>query len=249
MPIKLFVTLAALASISGTNTLLSPSLHTGQEFTAVALIGFDNGQARNEVRALENVTVESIRGDLVEYGASSEMRGEKSTQKGFVNVRTLQHYDQEQRPKDSGDPTTLIYDPLYYGAPPAHLALGSTWRVKVSPWSMGPAGEQTVKVSAIDEGSKTISLDVAGSGNGLSKTQIDHPESLVVHMHGAAGPEVSTRLDVRGSVWHIHAKYRAGILQNIDIKVSSTELLPATSMSSKMSHTAVRTFKETVTSR
>lgn len=59
----------------------------------------------------------------------------------------------------------VFFNPFLWGKPPAKLKVGDHWQVSFDkPWELGPIGQQTVTVRAIDGG--TITLERRGEGNG-----------------------------------------------------------------------------------
>ncbi|MEA2721999.1 MAG: hypothetical protein QOJ39_3863, partial [Candidatus Eremiobacteraeota bacterium] len=60
-----------------------------------------------------------------------------------------------------------LYDAFFFGVPPEHIAVGTTWNVTLDrPWQFGPAGTATVKVGALDEQAHKVELRVTGTGSG-----------------------------------------------------------------------------------
>lgn len=64
------------------------------------------------------------------------------------------------------DASGLAYNPRLWGTPPGRLRVGQRWTVAIAtPWELGPAGRQTVTVTAYDAASRTVTLRREGWGD------------------------------------------------------------------------------------
>ncbi|HMA49554.1 MAG TPA: hypothetical protein VKP60_07360 [Magnetospirillaceae bacterium] len=67
----------------------------------------------------------------------------------------------------------LLFNPFLWGKPPAKLKVGDHWQVTLGqPWELGPAGQQTVTVLAIEGDAVTLERKGESSGplDGEAKT-------------------------------------------------------------------------------
>ena len=75
----------------------------------------------------------------------------------------------------STDASGLTMNPNLWGIPPKKLHAGQSWTVQVSvPWELGPPGQETITVVAVDAKRGLVSMKREGSGQGNSADDIKH---------------------------------------------------------------------------
>jgi hypothetical protein len=71
------------------------------------------------------------------------------------------------------DASGVSINPLFWGAPKGKLHVGQVWEVEITtPWELGPAGKQVVKVVSIDPSNESITLEREGEGEGDALNEI-----------------------------------------------------------------------------
>ena len=105
------------------------------------------------------------------------------------------------------DASGLAYNPWLWGTPPSGLHVGQSWHVQIpAPWELGPSGDQTVKVVAIDQRNGEATLERFGEAEGIFDQ--DPP---VISMK-SAGKTVSFAVTPGRARWNGWARFRRGIV-------------------------------------
>lgn len=174
-PVHLLPTLLAALSLPAapaTAPALTPGFHVGARLgnvfsrtIAIHAPGFDDVVHRVSGTAVYRVTDASpARPRLrIDYDYDGRPAGSGSVElpdDGATNC-----FNGQCSPNT--DASGLAYNPRLWGRPPARLHVGQRWTVDIAgPWELGPAGQQTVTVVALDPASHTVTLQRQGSGDG-----------------------------------------------------------------------------------
>src|SRR5271154_4338279 len=102
--------------------------------------------------------------------------GDESQQIDTATLAQVRLLDTTPVPID--DASGLAFNPFLWGRPPAHLAVGTRWKVSIArPWEIGPAGTKEVRVVSLQPETGTVTLARTGQGAG--------PFESDTHNHGA----------------------------------------------------------------
>jgi hypothetical protein len=125
------------------------------------------------------------------------------------------------------DGSSILYNRMMLGRPPAKLVVGTSWKATVAlPWELGPKGTQTVTVVAVVDGGRQVMLRRDGYGDGES---IDGKDSVKLHIDGKEMPAEVTHLR---TTWSGYSVYRDGILVSDElvtksiVSISAADLKP-----------------------
>lgn len=167
----LALTLPTAASAAST-AALTPAFARGTTFgtmfsraTDVRVPGFDEAVRRVSGTAVYAVTdVASARPRLrIDFRYDGRPEGSGTVE--FRDAGATNCYNGTCTPNT--DASGLTYNPRLWGTPPSALRVGQRWTVEIAdPWELGPAGRQTVTVTAYDPLSCTVTLQREGSGEG-----------------------------------------------------------------------------------
>ena len=105
------------------------------------------------------------------------------------------------------DASGLAYNPLLWGPAPPSLHVGQGWRATIPiPWELGPAGDETVRVVAVDESNGEATLERSGEAEGL----FDQDHLKLTMKRG--GDAVSFAVTPGRARWSGWARFRRGIV-------------------------------------
>jgi hypothetical protein len=167
-----------LADAATGDAALVPEFVAGQTFGTVFSImrslkadGFDEYAGRNGGSA--DYAVIAVRPDAwrlrVNYRYDGRATGgdEVELRDGGRTTCTLKPNAKEDC-QPTLDGSGLIYNPLIWGMPPAKIAVGTTWKVDITPaWELGGAhGSEQVTVISVDKSTNTIVLLRDGTSEG-----------------------------------------------------------------------------------
>lgn len=123
------------------------------------------------------------------------------------------------------DASGLAYNPRLWGRAPATLRVGQHWTVDIAaPWELGPAGQQTVTVVALDSTSHTVTLEREGTGNGA---WLDDAPKLTLTRDGHSY-EVTRQAG--HAHWHGYTTFRDGIVLSDELVSTRPVTLTSTQL-------------------
>lgn len=184
----LALTLPAAASAAST-TALTPAFARGTSFgtmfsraTDVRVPGFDEAVRRVSGTAVYAVTDVATARPRLRIDYRYDGRPEGSGIVEFRDAGATNCFNGTCMPNT--DASGLTYNPRLWGTPPSALRVGQRWTVDIAdPWELGPAGRQTVTVTAYDPLSRTVTLQREGSGDG---SWLGQPATLALTRDGKA---------------------------------------------------------------
>ena len=109
-----------------------------------------------------------------------------------------------------------LFNPLLWGAIPASLSKGMSWPATIDrAWEIGPAGTETVRVTALDPAAGLITLERRGQGTGLSSDDAaKRPVMLTISGKPVAATVTPGPSSWQGSLTVIHGKTIADEIKN-----------------------------------
>jgi len=162
----------AAAAAPATAPALTPAYRAGASFAnvfsraiAVRAPGFDELVHRISGTATYRVTdTASVPPQLhIDYRYDGRPAGSGTV--ALPDAGASNCYDGKCVPNT--DASGLAYNPRLWGPAPAALHVGQHWTVDIAaPWELGPAGRQTVTVTAFDPATRTVTLEREGQGDG-----------------------------------------------------------------------------------
>ena len=191
MHLKSILSLLALALPTAASaapaTALTPAFARGTTFgtmfsraTAVQLPGFDEAVRRVSGTAVYAVTDASSAYPRLRIDYRYDGRPPGSGIVEFHDDGATNCFNGTCSPNT--DASGLAYNPRLWGTPPGALRVGLRWTVDIAdPWELGPAGRQTVTVTAYDPVSRTVTLQREGTGDG---TWLGQPATLALTRDG-----------------------------------------------------------------
>jgi hypothetical protein len=208
------------ASVSA-NDLFHPQLRVGQ-----SLIGNLDGELRpfsfvGSTRYSEHVkaTVESMSGSVATMSIDESGSGKSTNVTVQLDTATLDFSENGKETNNQRSAVGMFYNTTAWGPIPSIVAVGQTWSVDLKePWEMGPAGTETVRVTALDAAHDTITLQRDGSGEGPSSTEIKHPVSIKFKHNGV---DTAIPVTVGKSTWHGEVVLKDGIVVRDSITVKT----------------------------
>lgn len=101
-----------------------------------------------------------------------------------------------------------LFNPLLWGAIPTRLSKGMSWPATIDrAWEIGPAGTETVRVTALDPAAGLITLERRGQGTGLSSDDAaKRPVMLTISGKPVAATVTPGPSTWQGSLTVIHGK-------------------------------------------
>jgi len=127
------------------------------------------------------------------------------------------------------DDSGPLFDAFLWGDPPSAIQEGQTWNVQLSKeWELGPPGDQTVTVVAVDPGHRQVTLKREGSGSGWFKN--DQHQMKITR----GGKEYTVAITPGEAHWVGFSSFREGVtvsdelLETRTLTISSKEFGTAT---------------------
>ena len=118
------------------------------------------------------------------------------------------------------DASGLLYNRLLWGAPPARLKAGMTWRVTIpKAWELGPAGTQTVTVMHVDRTDGSATLRREGTASGMFAGE---PAQVALVKNGQ---KVTFDVTPGQAHWIGVTTFRHGLIVNDELIVTRADVL------------------------
>jgi hypothetical protein len=141
--------------------------------------------------------------------------------RGAFDLKTGNQIDNGKQAPTT-DASGLIFNRFLWGTPPEGLRDRAVWTVHIgAPWELGPPGNQTVTIIAIDHAHHTITLMREGSGKGLFANERD--QITVVR----AGKDLTATVIPEESHWFGYTTFREGIVISDSLLVERPQTLVA----------------------
>jgi hypothetical protein len=117
------------------------------------------------------------------------------------------------------DGSSILYNRLMSGAPPAKFRAGTSWISTIGQsWELGPKGTQTVTVVALSDGGHQVTPRREGSGVGEG---LDGKRTVIIKRDGK---DIAAEVQYLKTTWSGYSVYRDGLLVS-DILVANSEIM------------------------
>jgi|GEM_PF-5409525 len=228
------------------NRILSPDLAVGRQLHMALSEELHVPGGLRRTSGTFDLRVTGKTGDRYAFVATLHFGGRSVSANGTVDplahAVSLTSGDEETDGGSSG--VSAFFESAFWGSPPPALSVGEHWTVALSkPWTNGPAGSQTVTVTALDCRNDAVTLTAVGSGTGPTASQLEHPPETTAHVEGRVVHLPST---YGPSTWKATVTLRHGITQEEHlvvrqlVKYGATDVTPAHSDTQELDLTLTR---------
>jgi hypothetical protein len=226
-----FIPLFALVVLLGAASTLERMQH---QFRTGETIGFQSSIEMNEgptVRRQDvslQLTVKSV-DPTVEFDAQETLNRETNKTQLSFHPSSGTFHNRKGDDIALFSPLLIAYSPTLWGALPPNVERGSTWSTDSPAWIFGPAGHETVTVTAYNAATRTMALSIVGSGTGPTRGEIENPDSLMVSTR-ASSSGARTRMSPRKTEWRETVEISDGLLARARIDVHADYEVPQSSV-------------------
>jgi hypothetical protein len=162
---------APAAGASPLQLTLTPGAHYSNIFSVAVSILIDKQPEfvwRNSGSA--TYVVKSITNTIAHMSERGRYDGRPAGSGTFdIDLRTFNALDKKGKQVIDTDSSGFNYNTFIWGSPPASIAVGTNWLVKIpTTWELGPAGTENVRVLSVNSADNSATLLREGSGSGAT---------------------------------------------------------------------------------
>jgi hypothetical protein len=239
------VALTSPASAGGLGWMV-PALHTGDRIYVSSVMrspAWDKAHTLVDLHQSGYYEFTDVTDTQAPYVTHSEVEGTDDSVSGMLDLVALTDSDNDPQPAAGGSAAEYdmpLYNPAFFGAIPANVAVGTTWTFQGPAWEFGPSVLETIKARTVDPAARELSLEIHGTGTGRPAATSGN---LQVWLDAA---NAFVDVDFGRTTWTMYVTYRNGLLHNLDFVATSERRTVGKPPIGGINENATYAFYETV---